>query len=334
MRATVLGAGSWGTALGSAIAGKGWDVVLWDVDPVPLEQVATLHENTRYLPGIPLPVTLAAEADLGRALHGTEMLVLAVPSQAVRGVATRLLDHPFPDVPVVSATKGIETDTLMTMSEVLEDVLPAEHHHHLAFLSGPSFAVEVARGLPTAVTIAAREEHTARVVQEAFHTGWLRPYTTRDVIGVEIGGCTKNVVAIASGLADGMGFEANAQAALVTRGLAEITRLGCAKGADPLTFAGLAGMGDLMLTCMSVKSRNYRVGRGLGLGRSLEQIQVELGQVAEGVVNARSVHGLAGELGVEMPICEAVYRLLYEDLTPEGVLRLLLDRDLKPELRP
>jgi glycerol-3-phosphate dehydrogenase (NAD(P)+) len=331
MRATVLGAGSWGTALGSVLAGKGWDVVLWDVDPAPLEQVATRHENTRYLPGIPLPDTLTAEADLGRALHGTDLLVLSVPSQAVRGVATRLLEHPFADVPIVSATKGVETDTLMTMSEVLEDVLPVEHHHHVAFLSGPSFAVEVARGLPTAVTIAARHERTARDVQQAFHTGWFRPYTTHDVMGVEIGGCTKNVVAIATGLADGMGFEANARAALVTRGLAEISRLGRAKGADPMTFAGLAGVGDLMLTCTSVKSRNYRVGRGLGLGRSLEEVQTELGQVAEGVVNARSVHGLARELGVDMPISEAVYQLLYEGLTPEGVRRLLLDRDLKPE---
>lgn len=331
MRATVVGAGSWGTALGSVLAGKGWDVVLWDVDTEPLEQVSSRHENARYLPGIELPPTLRADPDLGRALAGTDLLVLSVPSTAVRSVATMLLDHPFADVPIVSATKGVETDTLMTMSEVLEDVLPTEHHHNLAFLSGPSFAVEVARGLPTAVTVAARHERTARAVQEAFHTGWFRPYTTDDVVGVEIGGCTKNVVAIACGLADGMGFEANARAALVTRGLAEISRLAIAKGADPLTLAGLAGVGDLMLTCTSEKSRNYRVGYGLGEGRPLSEVQAELGQVAEGVVNAGSVRGLARSVGVDMPISEAVYRLIHEDLTPAEAYRLLLERDLKPE---
>jgi glycerol-3-phosphate dehydrogenase (NAD(P)+) len=331
MRATVVGAGSWGTALGCVLAVKGWDVVLWDVDTEPLEQVSSRHENARYLPGIQLPPTLRADPDLGSALAGTDLLVLSVPSTAVRGVATLLLEHPFADVPIVSATKGVETDTLMTMSEVLEDVLPEEHHHNLAFLSGPSFAVEVARGLPTAVTIAARHEETARAVQVAFHTGWFRPYTTDDVVGVEIGGCTKNVVAIACGLADGMGFEANARAALVTRGLAEISRLAIARGAEPLTLAGLSGMGDLMLTCTSEKSRNYRVGHGLGEGRPLEEVQAELGQVAEGVVNAASVRGLARSVGVDMPISEAVYRLIYEGLTPDEAYRLLLGRDLKPE---
>jgi len=332
MRATVIGAGSWGTALGSLLAGKGWEVVLWDIDPVPLEQVVTSHENARYLPGILLPDSLTASADLEAALADTELIVLSVPSQAMRSVARRILPHLPPAATVVSVTKGVETDTLMTMSEVLEDVLPVEHHPYLTFLSGPSFAVEVARGLPTAVTVAAHWHRVAQRVQEAFHTGWFRPYTTGDVLGVEIGGCTKNVVAIATGLADGMGFEANARAALVTRGLAEITRLGIAKGANPLTLSGLAGMGDLMLTCTSVKSRNYRVGYGLGQGRSLDDIQAELGQVAEGVVNARSVRGLAHALDVDMPISEAVYRLLYEDLTPEGVLRLLLERDLKREI--
>lgn len=332
MRATVIGAGSWGTALGGLLAGKGWDVVLWDIDPVPLGQITARHENTRYLPGIPLPPTLTAEPDLGAAVTGTELVVLAVPSQAMRAVALQILPFLPPTATLVSVTKGVETGTLMTMSEVLEDVLPVEHHPYLTFLSGPSFAVEVARGLPTAVTVAAHWHRIAQRVQEAFHTGWFRPYTTGDVMGVEIGGCTKNVVAIATGLADGMGFEANARAALVTRGLAEITRLGIAKGANPLTLSGLAGMGDLMLTCTSVKSRNYRVGVGLGQGRSLEDIQAELGQVAEGVVNARSVRGLAQALGVDMPISEAVYRLLYEDLTPEDVLRLLLERDLKREI--
>lgn len=332
MRATVIGAGSWGTALGAVLAGKGWPVVMWDIDPVPLASINEAHENARYLPGLTLPTSLVAEGDFAAALDGAELVVLAVPSQAMRSVAARMVEVLPAGAPIVSVTKGVEMDTLMMMSEVLEDVLPVAAHPYLAYLSGPSFAVEVAKRMPTAVTVAANWHRMATTVQEAFHTGYFRPYTTHDVLGVEIGGCCKNVVAIATGLADGMGFEANARAALITRGLAEITRLGTAKGANPLTLSGLAGMGDLLLTCSSVKSRNYRVGFALGQGRRLDDIQAELGQVAEGVVNAKSVKLLAASLGVEMPISDAVYQLLYEGLPPEGVLQLLLDRDLKREI--
>lgn len=332
MRATVIGAGSWGTALGAVLADKGGPVVMWDIDPAPLTSINDIHENSRYLPGLPLPETLTADGDLAAALRDAELVVLAVPSQAVRSAATRVVDVLPPGVPIVSVTKGVEIDTLMTISEVLEDVLPVERHPYLTYLSGPSFAVEVARKLPTAVTIAAHWHRMATTVQEAFHTGYFRPYTTNDVLGVEIGGCCKNVVAIATGLADGMGFEANARAALITRGLAEITRLATAKGANPQTLSGLAGMGDLLLTCTSVKSRNYRVGYGLGQGRTLDDIQAELGQVAEGVVNAKSVKLLADSLDVEMPISDAVYQLLYGGATHEGVLRELLGRELKREI--
>lgn len=331
MQATVVGAGSWGTALGAVLAGKGWPVAIWDIDPVPLAGIGTSNENTRYLPGIPLPPTLRPEADLAKALDGSQLVVLAVPSHAMRIVAERAKDLLPTGVPICSVTKGIEVDTLMTMSEVLEDVLPLHLHPYLAFLSGPSFAVEVAKGMQTAVTVAASWGRVAKLVQEAFHTPYFRPYTSTDVVGVEIGGCTKNVVAIATGLADGMGFDANARAALITRGLAEITRLGSAKGANPHTLSGLAGIGDLLLTCSSSKSRNYRVGYGLGQGRALEEIQAELGQVAEGVLNAKSVHRMSAELGVEMPISEAVYRLLYEGLSAQDVLRSLTDRHLRGE---
>lgn len=331
MQATVVGAGSWGTALGAVLASKGWPVAIWDIDPVPLAGIGSSNENTRYLPGIPLPPTLRPEADLAKALDGSELVVLAVPSHAMRIVAERAKDLLPTGVPICSVTKGIEVDTLMTMSEVLEDVLPLHLHPYLAFLSGPSFAVEVAKGMQTAVTVAASWGRVARLVQEAFHTPYFRPYTSTDVVGVEIGGCTKNVVAIATGLADGMGFDANARAALITRGLAEITRLGSAKGANPQTLSGLAGIGDLLLTCSSSKSRNYRVGYGLGQGRALEEIQAELGQVAEGVLNAKSVHRMSAELGVEMPISEAVYRLLYEGLSAQDVLRSLTDRHLRGE---
>jgi glycerol-3-phosphate dehydrogenase (NAD(P)+) len=331
MRSTILGAGSWGTALGALLAGKGFPVAIWDTDVAPLETIASRHENVRYLPGIPLPETLRAEPDLGRALEGTGLVVIAVPSQAVRGVAVRALPDLHAGVPICAVAKGVEVDSLMTMSEVLEDALPVELHPCLTFLSGPSFAVEVARGAPTAVTVAGRWERVGRVVQDAFHTRSFRPYTSTDVAGVEIGGCAKNVVAIATGLSDGMGLGANARSALVTRGLAEITRLAVAKGATPLTLLGLSGLGDLVLTCSSEQSRNYRVGFGLGKGRKQDEIQRELGQVAEGVVNAKSVHLLAAKLGVEMPICEAVHRILHEGEDPREAVRALLARETGPE---
>jgi glycerol-3-phosphate dehydrogenase (NAD(P)+) len=331
MRSTVLGAGSWGTALGAVLAGKGFPVAIWDADGAPLETIAARHENVRYLPGVPLPEALRAEPDLERALEGAELVVIAVPSQAVRGVAVRALLGLRAGVPICTVAKGVEVDTLMTMSEVLEDVLPVDLHPCLTFLSGPSFAVEVARGAPTAVTVAGRWERVGRVVQDAFHTRSFRPYTSTDVAGVEIGGCAKNVVAIATGLSDGLGLGANARSALVTRGLAEITRLAVAKGATPLTLLGLSGLGDLVLTCSSEQSRNYRVGFGLGKGRKQDEIQRDLGQVAEGVVNAKSVHLLAAKLGVEMPICEAVHRILHEGEDPRVAVRALLARETGPE---
>lgn len=331
MRSTVLGAGSWGTALGAVLAGKGFPVAIWDADGEPLRTIAARRENERYLPGIPLPETLRAEPDLASALAGAELVVIAVPSSAVRPVAVQARPWLRGGVPICTVAKGVEADTLMTMSEVLEDVLPLEMHPYLTFLSGPSFAVEVARGAPTAVTVAGRWDRVGKMVQEAFHTRSFRPYTSADVAGVEIGGCAKNVVAIATGLCDGLGLGSNARAALVTRGLAEISRLAMAKGAIPLTLMGLSGLGDLVLTCSSEKSRNYRVGFGLGTGRKLEEIQHELGQVAEGVVNARSVHLLAAKLGVEMPICEAVYRVLEEGEDPRSTVSTLLARETRAE---
>lgn len=331
MRAAVLGAGSWGTALGALLASKGMAVRIWDVDPTPLTSITERHENERYLPGVALPESLTAVAGLGDAVRDAELVVLAVPSTVMRIVGEQVRDHLAPGALVCSATKGIELDTLMTMSEVLEDVLPRTHHDHLAFLSGPSFAGEVAARLQTAVTVASRTKAVAVQVQQAFHTPWFRPYTSTDVVGVEIGGCTKNVIAIATGLADGLGFDANARAALITRGLVEISRLGIERGAEPATMTGLSCLGDLVLTCSSAKSRNYRVGFGLGQGRTLDDIQAELQQVAEGVVNAKSVHQLAEREGVEMPISNAIYRLLYEGLSPAGVLQTLTARDLKHE---
>jgi len=332
MRCTVLGAGSWGTALASLLASKGYTVTAWDKDQGVLEDVSRNHRNERYLPGVVLAPGLHATGDIARALEGAELVVMAVPSHAVRPVMIEAKRHVHAGTPIVCVAKGIELDTLMTMSEVLEDVLPVPLHPYVAVLSGPSFAKEVAKGLPTAVTVAARWERIAKQVQEAFHTKTFRPYTSGDVVGCEIGGCVKNVVAIAAGISDGFGFGANALAALITRGLAEISRLAVRKGANPLTLSGLSGLGDLVLTCSSDLSRNRTVGRGLAAGKTADQIQQELGQVAEGVRNARSARELARRLGVDMPITEMVYRVLYENLPPRDGVVSLMTRETKPEM--
>jgi len=331
MRCAVLGAGSWGTALASLLAGKGYQVTAWDKDVPVLDEIARSHRNERYLPGVALPPTLHATPDLAKALEGAELVVLAVPSFAVRQVVIEAKRLVHAGTPVVCVAKGIELETLMTMSEVIEDVLPVPLHPYVAVMSGPSFAKEVAKGLPTAVTVAARWERIARQVQDAFHTKTFRPYTSADVMGCEIGGCVKNVVAIAAGISDGLGFGANALAALITRGLVEITRLAVRKGANPLTLSGLSGLGDLVLTCESDLSRNRTVGRGLAAGKTADEIQRELGQVAEGVRNARSAHELARRLEVEMPITETVHRLLYENVSPREAVTTLMMRETKPE---
>ena len=332
MRTTVLGAGSWGTALASLLAGKGYTVTAWDKDTAVLEDIARHHRNERYLSGIALSANLHAAPEIVKALEGAELVVLAVPSHAVRSVVIEMKRHVHAGTPIVCVAKGIEQETLMTMSEVLEDVLPVPLHPYVAVLSGPSFAKEVAKGLPTAVTVAARWERVARQVQDAFHCKTFRPYTSGDVVGAEIGGCVKNVVAIAAGISDGCGFGANAMAALVTRGLAEITRLAVKKGANPLTLSGLSGLGDLVLTCSSDLSRNRTVGRGLAAGRKLDDSQRELGQVAEGVRNARSSRDLAARLGVEMPITETVYRVINEGLDPREAVTQLMMRETKAEI--
>jgi glycerol-3-phosphate dehydrogenase (NAD(P)+) len=332
MRTTVLGAGSWGTALASLLGTKGYPVTAWDKDASVLEDISRNHRNERYLPGLPLSANLHAAAEITKALEGAELVVLAVPSHAIRPVVIEMKRHVHAGTPIVCVAKGIEQETLMTMSEVLEDVLPVPLHPYVAVLSGPSFAKEVAKGLPTAVTVAARWERVARQVQDAFHCKTFRPYTSGDVVGCEIGGCVKNVVAIAAGISDGCGFGANAMAALVTRGLAEISRLAVKKGANPLTLSGLAGLGDLVLTCSSDLSRNRTVGRGLADGKKLEDIQRELGQVAEGVRNARSSRDLAHRLGVEMPITETVYRIINEGLDPRQAVTQLMMRETKAEV--
>jgi glycerol-3-phosphate dehydrogenase (NAD(P)+) len=331
MRCAVIGSGSWGTALAIQLARSGDEVWMWCRDSARAAQMQSERDNARYLPGVPLPDVLRISSDLAQVLDGATVVVEAVPSQHVR--ETMLYASPMMDADAVlcCASKGIECGTLQTMHEVLEEVLPAHLHSRICTLAGPSFAKEVALGMPTAVVVAGHDEDAAHRVADAFHGGAFRVYHTDDVLGAEYGGALKNIIAIATGVADGIGAGLNARAALITRGLAEIGRLAVAQGANPLTLSGLAGMGDLVLTCTGDLSRNRRVGLGLGKGQTLPEILEELGQVAEGVKTAKSAHNLALKLGVEMPITAEVYAMLYEGKPVPEALRDLLGRQRKAE---
>lgn len=331
MDIAVIGAGSWGTALAIQLSRSGDRVRQWDHRSERAAQTQAARENRRYLPGIALPESLEVSGDLGHVLDGAELVVEVVPSQAVR----KVMRDAVPMLPVgctiLCASKGIEQGTLMTMDEVLRDILPPEHKGRLCFLAGPSFAKEVALGMPTAVVVASSNPAAADLASAALHGGPFRAYHTDDIIGAELGGALKNIIAIACGVADGMGMGLNARAGLITRGLAEITRLAVKRGGNPLTLAGLAGMGDLVLTATGDLSRNRRVGLGLGKGRKLDDILTDLGQVAEGVITTRSAHELAVREGVEMPITEQMYAVLYEDKPVPQALADLMGRERKAE---
>lgn len=337
MDAIVIGAGSWGTALACVLSQGGHRVTLWGRDSAQLQDMAQRQENTRYLPGLKLPAGMRFQADLGVALaelptDQPSLLVSVVPSHTTRQVLAGIAAQLPPQVLVVTASKGIENESLSPMIEVMKQTLPEPLHSRLAVLSGPSFARETAEGQPTAVVSAAETRATAEQVQAAFQTGAFRVYTSEDVIGVEIGGAVKNVIAIACGIAEGLGFGHNTRAALITRGLAEISRLAVRLGAHPLTLAGLAGMGDLVLTCNGPQSRNRTCGLLLGQGKTLAQALSEMRQVAEGVKTTRSVHDLAARVGVEMPINQAIYRVLYEDRPVRQIMSDLLGRPPRAEL--
>lgn len=327
----VIGAGSWGTALAFLLADKGHAVTLWAFEREVAAAVNERHENTLYLPDITLPQNLRATNDLEEACRGRDLIVCVTPSHVLRRVMTDAVPFLPDHVPIVSATKGIENESLSTMSEILEEVLPIKHHPYLAYLSGPSFAREVAERHPTVVAIASRSERLGLALQETFRHTYFRSYRTTDVDGVEIGGSLKNVIAIASGAADGMGFGHNTRAALITRGLAEMSRLAVARGANPLTLAGLAGLGDLVLTCTGGLSRNRSVGMRLGKGQPIEDILGDMTMVAEGVKTARSAFELAGQLGVEVPIIEQVYRVIHEGKSIDQAIRDLMERPLNRE---
>lgn len=328
----VVGAGNWGTALANLLAKKGYRVRLWSHEPDVAASIAATRENPRYLQGITLDPHLEATADLEAAVAGAGVVVSVSPAQFVRQVLSAAATVIDPDALVISASKGIETTTLKTMAEVFEDLLPESVAARACFLSGPSFALEVARELPTAVTVASHSAEAVGEAQALFQTDYFRVYTTHDVRGVELGGALKNVIAVGAGMTSGLGLGHNARAALITRGLAEMSRLGVALGADPLTFAGLAGMGDLILTCTGELSRNRSVGLALGQGRKLAEILGGMTMVAEGVETTRAAHALALRVGVEMPIVAEVHAVLFEDRAPRMAVENLMLRSPKAEV--
>lgn len=330
-RIAVLGAGSWGTALANLLAKKGNDVVVWSFEADVAEAINRTHENSRYMNGLPLSQRLTATVDPIEAVRDAHVVVSVTPAQHVRRVMQDAAPAMRADALIVSASKGIETTTLKTMAEVMEDVVPGASGAHACFLSGPSFALEVAREQPTAVAMASHHQPSAEQAQQLFQAPYFRVYTNSDVIGVELGGSLKNVIAIAAGMASGLGLGHNALSALITRGLAEMARLGVALGANPLTFSGLAGMGDLILTCTGELSRNRGVGMGLGQGRTIEDILGGMYMVAEGVETTRAAHALAARAGIEMPIVAQVHAALFEGATAREVLENLMLREPKPE---
>ncbi|WP_063041356.1 NAD(P)H-dependent glycerol-3-phosphate dehydrogenase [Nocardia grenadensis] len=329
-RAAVLGAGSWGTAFGKVLAEAGTEVTIWARRPEVAEALATDHRNPWYLPGVQLP-PVAATDDYARALDGADIVVLAVPSQSLRANLKIWSPAIGPDTTLLSLAKGIENGTLLRMSEVIAEVTGASPDR-IAVLSGPNLAKEIAAGQPAATVIGCADAERAAAVQRACVTGYFRPYTNTDVIGCELGGACKNVIALACGIASGMGFGDNSLAGLMTRGLAEIIRLGVALGAEPVTLAGLAGVGDLIATCTSPLSRNRSFGQVLGSGGSMQAAQEAThGQVAEGVKSCTSVRALAAAKNVEMPLTEAVHQVCHEGLAVQTALEKLLGRQIKPE---
>jgi len=320
----VIGAGSWGTALARLLALKSYSVRLWDVVPESAVEIQELRENRRYLPGVVIPSNVLVTNDLAESVHESELVVLAVPSHAIREVCGLLRPLLPPSATIVNVAKGIETETLLRMSQVVEEALE-DTASRIVTLSGPSHAEEVGRDIPTTVVVAAKSASAAEKAQDWFMTPRFRVYTNPDLVGVELGGALKNIIALCAGISDGLGFGDNTRAALITRGLAEIARLGVAMGANALTFAGLAGVGDLIVTCTSLHSRNRRAGIALGQGKPLDQVLEEVGMVVEGVRTTKAAYHLAQSRGVEMPISGEAYKILFEGQNPAvGVANLML----------
>jgi glycerol-3-phosphate dehydrogenase (NAD(P)+) len=325
----VYGAGSWGTALALQLARNGREVWLWDIDAEHTRLINQERVNNRYLPGIPFPDNLHADPDLKQVAQRAHWHLVVVPSHGFRSLLLQFKDLISPQDRICWATKGLELNTGKLLHEVMNETLPEFKQY--AVVSGPTFALEVAKGLPTAMTAAATDPVLAQEIASAFHGKNYRVYTSDDIVGVELGGAVKNVLAIAAGISDGLGFGANARAALITRGLAEMMRLSLHMNAKPETLMGLAGLGDLVLTCTDDQSRNRRLGLALGQGKDLETALKDIGQAVEGAKSANSIGKLAERAGVEMPICRQVTRILYEGLPPRQAVQELIGRDLKAE---
>jgi glycerol-3-phosphate dehydrogenase (NAD(P)+) len=326
-----MGAGGWGTALALTLANEGHGVRLWAYELEIAEEIRARRENSLFLPGFRLPEGIKATNDQSEALERAEVVVLVTPSHVAERVYRQMLPHLHPDMVFVSAIKGLDTEKLMRMSEVFRQVVGDRFPVRFAALSGPSFAREVAAGSPTALVVASEDSKVARRIQREFSTSALRLYTSTDLVGVELGGAVKNVIALAAGVVEGLGLGHNPAAALITRGLAEMTRLACACGARRETLAGLAGLGDLVLTCTGALSRNRQVGMELAKGRTLAEIVGSMRTVAEGVKTTSAVRALAVRHKIEMPITQQVHRLLQGQISPREAIRELMDRSLKEE---
>jgi len=331
MKISVLGAGGWGTTLAILLHYNGHNVTLWEYKKGYARHLIKKRINTDYLPGIKIPKEIIITNDIEESTNDKNLIVLAVPSQFLRGVVNKVEFKQIEDSILVNVSKGIENKSLMTMSQMLKNVFPNIDKNQIGVISGPSHAEEVSRMIPTAVVAASSDIETSKAIQAAFMTSYFRVYASNDILGVELGGAFKNIIAIGAGIIDGAGFGDNTKAAIMTRGVAEISRLGLAMGAQPETFAGLSGMGDLIVTCMSRHSRNRFVGEEIGKGKKLKQILKSMEQVAEGVETTRSAKQLAAKIEIETPITNEVYKILFEDKDPVKATTDLMTRDMKAE---
>jgi glycerol-3-phosphate dehydrogenase (NAD(P)+) len=331
MKISVLGAGGWGTTLAILLHYNGHNVTLWEYKKSYARHLLKKRINTDYLPGIKIPKEILITSDIEESTDDKNLIVMAVPSQFLRGVIDNINYKSVEDAILVSVSKGIENKSLMTMSQMLKDVFPHINKNQIGVISGPSHAEEVSKRIPTAVVAASSDIETSKAIQAAFMTSYFRVYASTDILGVELGGAFKNIIAIGAGIIDGAGFGDNTKAAIMTRGVAEISRLGLAMGSRPETFAGLSGMGDLIVTCMSKHSRNRFVGEQIGKGRKLKEILKSMEQVAEGVETTRSAKQLAAKVKIETPITNEVYKILFEDKDPVKATTDLMTRDMKKE---
>lgn len=331
MNICILGSGGWGTALGIILHNNRHKVTLWEFDKEYAHTLSEFRENFYYLPKIKIPEKIVITSDIHSAIEGKELIVVATPTQYIRSVIEKIKDIDFKGRVILSVSKGIENHTLMTVSQIFQNVFNNIDKRNITVLSGPSHAEEAAKQIPTAVAAAGFDEKNTEIVQKAFSNKYFRVYKSSDVVGVELGGALKNVIAIAAGIADGAGFGDNTKAAIMTRGLREITRFGMRFGAQEHTFMGLSGIGDLIVTCMSKHSRNRFVGEEVGKGKKLKQVLAEMKMVAEGVATTESTHELAKKLGVELPIIEQVYKVLFQGKDPHHATEKLMTRNLKDE---